>query len=77
LAASRPFFCDSSRRPGFGRIRQSTLLWIKRWALALVAAQVSYVLLDIFILMRSAGFTLAEVIGANFVLAGALSTMPP
>src|SRR5215831_15984998 len=53
-------------------IRSVCLCWIRRFALALAAMQVSYVLANTLILMQSAGLTFSEVSGANFVLAGAV-----
>src|SRR5215471_19041657 len=53
-------------------IRSMCLRWIRRFALALAAMQISYVLANTLILMQSAGLTLSEVSGANFVLAGAI-----
>ena len=53
-------------------IKASCLPWIRRFALALVVAQIFYLLANALILMQSAGISLAEVSGANFVLAGAL-----
>jgi copper resistance protein D len=53
-------------------IKASCLRWIRRFALALVAMQLSYLLANALILMQSAEISLAEVSGANFVLAGAL-----
>jgi copper resistance protein D len=53
-------------------MKVSCLRWIRRFALALVATQISYLLANALILMQSAEISLAEVSGANFVLAGAL-----
>src|SRR5215469_12578947 len=53
-------------------IRSVCLRWIRRFALALAAMQVSYVLANTLILMQSTGLRFAEVSGANFVLAGAI-----
>jgi putative copper resistance protein D len=53
-------------------IRAGCLRWIRRFALALAAMQVSYLLANSLILMQSAEISLAEVSGANFVLAGAI-----
>src|SRR5215472_7452348 len=53
-------------------IRSVCLRWIRRFALALAAMQISYVLANTLILMQSAGLTFSEVSGANFVLAGAI-----
>jgi len=52
-------------------VRASCLRWIRRFALALAAMQISYLLANALILMQSAQISFAEVIGANFVLAGA------
>jgi copper resistance protein D len=48
------------------------LRWIQRSALALAAMQTAYVLANSLILMQSAEMTLAEVSGANFLIAGAM-----
>ncbi|HEY6946226.1 MAG TPA: CopD family protein [Candidatus Acidoferrum sp.] len=53
-------------------ISGSCLRWIRRFAVALAATQISYLLANALILMQSAEISLAEVIGANFVLAGAV-----
>ena len=53
-------------------IKAGCLKWIRRFALALAAMQISYLLANALILMQSAEMSLAEVSGANFVLAGAL-----
>ncbi len=53
-------------------IQTVCLRWIRRFALVLVAMQISYLLANALILMRSAEISLSEVGGANFVLAGAL-----
>ena len=53
-------------------IENSCLGWTRRFALALIATQTSYLAANAFILMQSAGIGLADIIGANFVLAGAL-----
>lgn len=53
-------------------IKVSCLGWIRRFAIALAAMQVSYLLANSLILMQSAEISLVEVSGANFVLAGAL-----
>jgi copper resistance protein D len=53
-------------------IRASCLRWLRRFALVLVATQVSYLAANSLILMESAQISFAEVSGANFVLAGAL-----
>ena len=53
-------------------IEDSCLGWTRRFALALIATQTSYLAANVFILMQSAGIGLSDIIGANFVLAGAL-----
>jgi len=53
-------------------VKASCLRWIRRFALTLAAMQISYLLANAMILMQSAEISLAEVSGANFVLAGAL-----
>ena len=53
-------------------VKVSCFRWIRRFALALAAMQISYLLANALILMQSAQISFAEVIGANFVLAGAL-----
>ncbi len=53
-------------------VRSVCLRWIRRFALALAAMQISYVLANALILMQSAGLRLAEVNGANFILAGVI-----
>lgn len=52
-------------------IKAGCLRWIRRFALALAAMQISYLLANSLILMQSAEISLADVSGANFVLAGA------
>lgn len=64
--ALRNFADDSDK------IRASCLSWLRRFALVLVAVQISYLAANSLILMESAQISLAEVSGANFVLAGAL-----
>lgn len=54
------------------KVRGSCLRWLRRFALVLVAVQISYLAANSLILMESAQISLAEVSGANFVLAGAL-----
>ena len=53
-------------------VKASCFQWIHRFALALAAMQISYLLASAVILMQSAEISLADVAGANFVLAGAL-----
>ena len=56
----------------FEDIQGSCLGWIRRFALALAATQISYLVANVSILMQSVEMGLADIIGANFVLAGAL-----
>lgn len=75
LVAGGIFFLVFILRRGSGEsedIRVSCLCWIRRFALALAAMQILYLLANSLILMQSAEISLAEVSGANFVLAGAL-----
>jgi len=58
--------------PESDAIRHSCLRWIGRAAIALAVMQISYVLANSLILMQSADMTLAEVSGANFVIAGTI-----
>src|SRR5882762_5841399 len=51
-------------------LQQACLRWIRRSAIALAVMQISYVLANSMILRQSAGMSLREVAGANFVLAG-------
>lgn len=53
-------------------IKASCLSWLRRFALVLVTVQISYLAANSLILMESAQIGFAEVIGANFVLAGVL-----
>jgi len=53
-------------------IKASCLSWLRRFAVALMAIQISYLLTNSLILMESAQISLMEVSGANFALAGAL-----
>jgi copper resistance protein D len=55
-----------------GNVKASCLHWMRRFAAALAVIQISYLLANAMILMQSAEISLAEVAGANFVLAGAL-----
>jgi copper resistance protein D len=52
--------------------KTSCLRWTRRSALALAAMQIAYVLANSLILMQSADMTLADVSGANYVVAGFL-----
>jgi len=54
-------------------ISQACLRWIRRAAVALAVTQLAYILASTLILMQSADITLADVSGANFVLAGLLA----
>jgi copper resistance protein D len=56
-------------------LRQVSLRWIWRSAIALAAMQVSYVLANSLILMQSADISLREAAGANFVIAGAIGIL--
>src|SRR5271168_1238178 len=55
------------------QINQACLRWIRRAALALAVMQLAYILASTSILMQSADMTLADVSGANFIVAGALA----
>ncbi|HXY23330.1 MAG TPA: CopD family protein [Candidatus Acidoferrum sp.] len=54
------------------KIQAPCLRWVRRFAVALAAMQISYLLANGLILMKSAGLSFGEVFGANFVLAGAI-----
>jgi copper resistance protein D len=54
-------------------VTQICLRWIRRAAVALAVMQLAYILSSTSILMQSADMTLADVSGANFVLAGILA----
>ena len=56
----------------FEEIKDSCLGWTRRFALALITVEISYLVANAFILMQSAEIGLSDVFGANFVLAGAL-----
>ncbi len=58
-------------------LRQACLRWIRRSAIALAVMQISYVLVNSMILMQSADVSLRQVVGANFVLAGAIGCFYP
>jgi putative copper resistance protein D len=58
-----------------GALKQATLRWIRRAAIALAVMQVSYVLANSLILMQSAEMSPREVSGANFVVAGAIGIL--
>ncbi len=53
-------------------LEQACLRWIRRSAIALAVMQISYVLANSMILRQSAGMSLREVAGANFILAGVI-----
>src|SRR5260221_13669883 len=53
-------------------LRQACLRWIRRSAIALAVMQISYVLANSLILMQSAYMSLRQVVGPNFVPAGAI-----
>lgn len=53
-------------------IKASCLSWLRLFAVVLLVVQVSYLAANYLILMESAQIGFADVIGANFVLAGAL-----
>src|SRR5258707_9820276 len=53
-------------------LQQACLRWIRRSAIALAVMQISYVLANSMILRQSAGMSLREVAGANFILAGVI-----
>jgi putative copper resistance protein D len=59
----------------FKAMEQACLRWIRRAAIALAVMQISYVLANSLILMQSAGMSLADVSGANFVIAGFVGTV--
>jgi putative copper resistance protein D len=63
-------FVLRSRTPESDSPTGACLRWIRRFALALGAMLIAYVLANSLILMHSAGMTVAEVSGANFVIAG-------
>jgi copper resistance protein D len=65
-------FIVRRRQEDSAELQQACLRWIRRSALALAAMQVSYVVANSLILRQSADMTLREVLGANFVLAGAI-----
>ncbi|HEX4545552.1 MAG TPA: CopD family protein [Candidatus Acidoferrum sp.] len=56
-------------------LKQVCLRWIQRAAIVLAAMQFSYVVANSLILMQSAELSLAEVSGANFVIAGAIGIL--
>jgi putative copper resistance protein D len=58
--------------PGSDPVREACLRWIRSSSLALAAMQLSYVLANSLILMQSADMTVADVSGANYVIAGAI-----
>jgi putative copper resistance protein D len=66
-------FVARSRNSQSEAINQACLRWIRRVAIALAVMQLAYILASTLILMQSADMTLADVSGANFVLAGVLA----
>ena len=56
----------------FEDTKGSCLGWTRRFAFGLIVMQTSYLVVNASILMRSAEMGLSDIIGANFVLAGAL-----
>jgi len=66
-------FVAGSANPQSEAINQVSLRWIRRAAVALAVTQLAYILASTLILMQSADMTLADVSGANFVLAGVLA----
>jgi copper resistance protein D len=65
------FVAGPTRMPA-DQLRQAALRWIRRSAVALALAQTAVLLSSSLLLMQSAGMSLGEVSGANFVVAGAL-----
>ena len=53
-------------------VGEATLRWIRRWAWTLSTTVGLYVCLDSLVLVESAGLTVSEIAGANFVAAGIL-----
>jgi copper resistance protein D len=68
-------FIVRRRQEDSAELQQACLRWIRRSALALAAMQISYVVANSLILRQSADMTLREVLGANFVLAGAIGVV--
>jgi copper resistance protein D len=66
-------FVARSRDSQSEAINQACLRWIRRAAIALAVTQLACILAGTLILMQSADMTLADVSGANFVLAGSLA----
>jgi putative copper resistance protein D len=66
-------FVAPSANPQSEATNQACLRWIRRAAVALAFMQLAYILASTLILMQSADMTLADVSGANFVLAGVLA----
>jgi copper resistance protein D len=58
-----------------GSLKDVCLRWIRLAAVALAAMQLAYVLANSLMLMQSAEISLHEVIGANFVIAGAIGIL--
>src|SRR5882762_7507362 len=73
LAIGGIVFLISVVRRGYedsSSLQQACLRLIRRSAIALDVMQISYVLANSMILRQSAGMSLREVAGANFVVAG-------
>src|SRR5271168_2635803 len=70
---ARPAESQTQSQPQTESITQACLRWIRRAAIALAIMQLAYILASTLILMQSADMTLADVSGANFILAGALA----
>jgi len=66
-------FVARSANPQSEVINLACLRWIRRAAVALALTQLAYILASTVILMQSADMTLADVSGANFILAGVLA----
>jgi putative copper resistance protein D len=56
-------------------LQPACLRWVRFSAIALAVMQISYVLANSLILMQSAGMSLRDVVGANFVIAGAIGIL--
>ena len=57
---------------GSSEIRDASLRWIRCFAVALAFTQLAFLLANSAILMQSAEITFADILGANFLLAGFL-----
>jgi copper resistance protein D len=66
------FLAFVSRRLGAESPEGASLVWIRRFALALAAMQIAYVSSGALILTQSADISLSEALTANFAIAGAL-----